>query len=108
MSKPNVGGNSGIVPPLIFAALGVYCILFPNAVLEGDPYDKLRDKHAVAIALGIICIGFSLGAHANDYWGAKGYPRVSFWGRLIGGWAGVLGFVYVLSSIIEVSGWPWG
>ena len=102
------GDGSAIWAPLIFIVIGVYSILYPEAILEGEPYDKLRDKHAFSIALGVMWIGFAVGSHAHAYWGARGFSRVSFWGRLVGGWAGVLGFLYVFSSIIEVAGWPWG
>jgi hypothetical protein len=100
--------NSAIWVPPIFTAIGVYSALNPDAVLDGRSFDKLRDKQSFALALGVICVGFAVGSHAGSYWGCRGFARVSWWGRLIGGWSAVLGFVYIFSSIVEVAGWPWG
>jgi hypothetical protein len=101
------GDGSAIWSPLIFLVIGICLILFPDAIVRGEPWDKLSNKHSFAVALGVSAIGFAVGSHAHGYWGARGFDGVSFWGRLVGGWAAVFGFLYVFWSIIEFAGWPW-
>lgn len=103
--RPSDG--SGIWPPLIFLSIGLCLILFPDAIVKGEPWDKLPNKHSFAVALGVSAIGFAVGAHSHAYWGAKGFPRISFWGRLIGGWTAVFAFAYVFWTVIKFGGWPW-
>jgi hypothetical protein len=92
--------------PLILVAIGVYCIAFPQVILEGPAYAKLP-KRSFGAACGLLFVAGAIGFHAHEWWGRKGYARVSHVGRLIGGIVGIGAFVYTFKCIVEVDGWPW-
>lgn len=101
---PSVRG--GVVLPLVFLAIGAYCIAFPEAILDDPVYAKLR-KRSFGAACGLLFVAAAIGFHAHDWWGRKGFARVSHVGRLIGGIMGIGSFIYIFKCIIDKHGWPW-
>ncbi len=98
--------QSGIAYPLICLAIGVFCIVFPETILDSPAYAELP-KQAFGAAFGLLFVAAAIGGHAHSYWGRRGYSRVSHVGRLVGGMIGIGSFLYMFKCIVEVDGWPW-
>ena len=98
--------RGGIVLPLVFLAIGVYCIVFPEAILDDPAYAKLP-KRSFGAACGLLFVAAAVGFHAHEWWGRRGFARVSHFGRLIGGVTAIGAFAYLFKCIVETDGWPW-
>lgn len=99
------GARDEIVFPLVFLAIGVYCIAFPEALLDSPEYAELP-KRSFGAACGLAFVASAIATHAHGYWGRRGYARVSHWGRLIGGLVKLGCIAYIFKCIIEVDS-PW-
>jgi len=102
----HVSVRGGIILPVVFLAIGIYCIAFPEAILDNPAYAKLP-KRSFGAACGLLFVAGAIGFHVHEWWGPKGFARVSHVGRLICGVVALGAFAYMLKCIVQVDGWPW-
>jgi hypothetical protein len=103
---PQASSREGIAISLICLAVGVYCITFPEAILDGAAFAEVP-KRSFGTACGLLFVGGAIGLHAYDWWGRRGFARVSVIGRLIATIMGLGAFAHMLKCIYDVDGWPW-
>lgn len=89
----------GMMLPLLLGLGGVYCIVTQRGILIGQLWHKLNGLPAVA--LGVACLGAGIFFHAHYFWGpVSRLPIVFDLGRIIGVSVFILGFGYVIWSIL--------
>jgi hypothetical protein len=97
--------RGGLVLPLVLFAIGIYCIAFPEAILDDPAYARLPKRHFGA-ACGLLFIGGAIGFHCHEWWGRNGFVRVSHIGRTLSALLVIGAFVFIFTTIIDLYGWP--
>lgn len=103
---PRRDTRGAIAVSLLCLAIGAYCILFPETILDDPHYAKLP-KRSFGAALGLVFVGFAIASYAHTVWREKRYPGAAFAGRTIGSLLFLSAFAYMFKCIVETSGWPW-
>ena len=85
--------------PLICLAIGVYSIVFPEALLDDPAYAKLPMR-SFGTALGLLFVAGGVAFHARQ---SRGRTHVL---RVICGVVATAAFAYMIGCIVVVEGWP--